>query len=89
MDCGRCDKFHKQNRSRPPCQTHCNNPGLWPENRGVLEVLNAARPVMFDGFGGVRLDNVRLVAEGLGYDWDEALLRKLTAAAGVLQEKKS
>lgn len=70
----------------PPDCAACDAPPILEENHLALAVLNATGAALFDGWGGVRLENAKLMAEALGVEWDYDLAAKLLAAAQALRE---
>lgn len=87
LTCDECRDFYRKRQRPPPCDTHCNMPGLVEENFPVWEVLQTVGGALFDGWGGINLDNAESVARGLGHPWDKEMIQKIIAAAEKLREK--
>lgn len=71
----------------PPDCAAC--PAAWPceANQGAWEVFWAVADLLGDDWGGVNLDNARLAALALGYDWDAAMLAKTTTLIRLFLKK--
>lgn len=88
MDCRTCVEGWRELEytGLPDCGA-CTRPSLLPTNAAAWEVIQATGAALVDGWGGIRLDNARLAAAALGYEWDAELLGKVGAYAACQLEK--
>ena len=72
----------------PPDCAACDRPELLAANQAAQEVFGAVADFLGDDLGGVRLENARLAAEALGWEWDAAMMAKVNVLIRVVLKKQ-
>ncbi len=58
-------------------------------NEDAWELFQTAAGVLYDSMGGVQLQNLRQIADGLGLEWSVDLIKKLVALIKAVKDDEN